>query len=97
LKQFNNPKPDNTRRLFQEYLGLDVTEGWTWANYDPDKAKAALNNLISKRCEAVHRSRQVPNGTPSAHLVKRDELVKAIRFINDLVSATDAFIDKKLE
>jgi len=97
LKQFNNPKPDNTRRLFQEYLGLDVTEGWTWANFDPDKAKTALNNLISKRCEAVHRSRQAPNGTPAAHLVKRDELVKAIRFIKDLVSATDAFIDKKLE
>lgn len=97
LKQFHNPKSDNTKRLFQEYLGLDVTEGWSWLNYDPEKAKTVLNNLIVKRGEAVHRSRQVPNGPPPAHLIKREELVKAIRFIKDLASATDAFIDKNLE
>lgn len=97
LKHFHNPKSDNTKRLFQEYLGLDVTEGWSWLNYDPEKAKTVLNNLISKRGEAVHRSRHVPNGSTSAHLVKREDLVKAIRFIKDLVTATDTYIDRNFE
>jgi hypothetical protein len=37
LKQFHNPNSDKTRRIFLEYLGLDVTEGWAWANFDPEK------------------------------------------------------------
>ena len=94
LKQFHNPNSDKTKRIFQEYLDLDVTEGWNWANYDPEKAKAALNSWIVKRGEAVHRSRPVTNGSPVAHLIKRDELEKAIRFIKELVKATDAHIDK---
>jgi hypothetical protein len=97
LKHFHNPKSDNTKRLFLEYLCLDVTQGWSWANYDPEKAKAALNNWIVIRGEVVHRSRQAPNGSPAAHLVKRDDLVKVIRFVKDLVNATDAFIDKNIE
>lgn len=96
LKGFHNPSSEKTKRLFLEYLGLDVTEGWTWANYEPDKAKAALNAWIVKRGEAVHRSRPVPNGIPAAHLVRKDELEKAIRFFKDLVKATDEFIEKKL-
>lgn len=96
LKNFHNPSPDKTKRLFQECLDLDVTQGWAWANYDPEKAKAALANWIVKRGEVVHRSRPVPNGASVAHLIKRDELEKAIRFIKDLVKATDAFIDKNI-
>jgi hypothetical protein len=95
LKQFHNPSSDKTKRIFQEYLELDVTEGWIWSNYDPEKAKATLNGWISKRGDAVHRSKPISNGTPVAHLIKRDELEKVIRFVKDLVKATDAFIDKK--
>lgn len=96
LKQFHNPSSDKTKRIFEEYLGLDVTEGWSWANYDSESARTTLNRWIGKRGDAVHRSKPVSNGDPPAHLVKRDELEKAIRFIKDLVSATDAFIDRKL-
>ena len=42
LKQFNNPSSDKTKRIFQDYLGLDVTNGWTWANYDPERASRLL-------------------------------------------------------
>jgi hypothetical protein len=97
IKQFHNPSSDKTKRIFQEYLGLDVTEGWTWPNYDPDKARATLNGWISKRGDAVHRSKPMNHGgSPVAHLIKRDELEKVIRFIKDLVRATDLFIEKSL-
>jgi hypothetical protein len=58
LKQFHNPSSDKTKRIFVEYVGLDVTLGWTWANYDPEKARSALNSWIAKRGDAVHRSRR---------------------------------------
>lgn len=96
LKQFHNPSADKTRRIFQEYLGLDVTEGWSWANYEPEKARTTLNNWIGKRGDAVHRSKPVNNGSPVAHLIKRDELEKVIRFVKDLVKATDAYVDNAL-
>lgn len=93
LKQFHNPSSDKTKRIFQEYLGFDVTEGWSWANYEPKKARATLNNWIGKRGDAVHRSKPLNNGPAAAHLIKRDELEKVIRFIKDLVKVTDEFID----
>lgn len=95
LKQFHNPSSDKTKRIFQEYLGFDVTEGWVWANYDCEKARATLNSWIAKRGDAVHRSKPMSNGSPVAHLIKRDELEKVIRFIKELVKATDLFIEAK--
>ena len=89
-KQFHNPNSDKTRRIFLDYLGFDVTEGWAWANFDPEKARTRLNHWITKRGHAVHRSKPLPSGEPSAHLIKRDELEKVIRFIKDLVKATDS-------
>jgi hypothetical protein len=37
----------------------------------------------------VHRSRTLQPGSPTAHAVKKDDLEKAIRFIKDLVTATE--------
>lgn len=96
LKQFHNPTSDKTKRIFEEYLGFDVTEGWCWANYDPAKSRTTLNRWIGKRGDAVHRSKPLNNGSPVAHLIKRDELEKVIRFIKDLVKATDVHVDKNL-
>ena len=96
LKQFNNPSSDKTKRIFQDYLGLNVTNGWTWANYDPERARAALNSWIGKRGDAVHRSKPINNGSPNAHLIKRDELDKVIRFIKELVKATDVYVGNNL-
>jgi len=73
---------------------VDVTAGWVWSNYDCEKAKQTLSYWIAKRGDAVHRSRPVPNGTPSAHLVKREELEKAIRFFKELVRATDEYLTR---
>lgn len=89
LKQFHNPKSDKTRTLFQDYLDIDVTVAWAWVNVTPEKAKAQLNQWIAKRGDAVHRSKPLATGVPAAHLIKRDELEKVIRFLKELVCATD--------
>ena len=58
-------------------------------HYDPPAAKKKLDELISKRGDAVHRSKPVAVGSPAPHLVNRDDLEKAIRFLKGLVEATE--------
>lgn len=89
LKRFHNPTSDKTRKLFLEYLEVDVCASWKWLNYDPSAAKRKLDELISKRGDAVHRSKPVTVGALSPHLVNRDDLEKAIRFLKGLVDATE--------
>jgi hypothetical protein len=89
LKRFHNPTSDKTKRLFLDYLEVDVTTGWKWLNFDPTLARKTLDELISKRGDAVHRSKPTNGGAPAPHLVKREELEKAIRFLKGLVDATD--------
>jgi hypothetical protein len=54
-----------------------------------------LNAWISKRGDAVHRSRPPTNGAAAPHLVKKEDLERLIRFVKDLVRTTDAFIESK--
>jgi hypothetical protein len=89
LKRFHNPTSDKTRRLFLDYLEIDVTASWKWTNYEPVTARKTLDDLISKRGDAVHRAKPVTVGVPAPHLVKREDLDKAIRFLKCLVEATD--------
>ncbi len=96
LKQFHNPNSEKTKRIFLEYLGFDVTEGWVWANYEPERARTVLNSWIAKRGDAVHRSKPVSNGASPAHLVRREDLEKVIRFIKDIAKATDLYIEVTL-
>ena len=89
LKRFHNPNSEKTKKLFQDFLGIDVTASWEWQHFDLVKAKKALDELINKRGDAVHRSKAAQVGMPAPHLVKRDELEKSIRFLKDLTRATD--------
>ncbi|MDD3936934.1 HEPN domain-containing protein [Rhodoferax sp.] len=89
LKRFHNPNSEKTKRLFLDYLEVDVCASWKWLHYDPPVAKKRLDELISKRGDAVHRSKSITVGAPSQHLVSRDELEKAIRFLKGLVEATE--------
>jgi len=86
LKTFNNPDSLKTKRLFEEFFGIDVTEKWEWNNYVPKQARTALNKWLKMRGEAVHRA-QIDITKP--HIVKRDDLEKCIRFFSDLVKSTD--------
>ena len=89
LKKFNNPNTEKTRKLFQEFLEIDVTASWNWNQYDFTKVKTTLDTLIAKRGEAVHRSSPKRGGPPAPHLITRDELKKAINFLKSLVDATE--------
>lgn len=89
LKRFYNPNTDRTKRLFLDYFEVDVTQGWAWNNYDIPLTKTTLNNLISKRGDAAHQANTSTNYNSEPHLIKRDELEKAIRFLKGLVDATD--------
>ncbi|MDQ1303938.1 MAG: hypothetical protein QG595_1921 [Pseudomonadota bacterium] len=90
LKRFNNPNAEKTKKLFSDFLEVDVTTGWEWQHFDVPKAKKTLDELIIKRGDAVHRSKPHTAGAPAApHLVKREDLEKSIRFLKSLVEATD--------
>ena len=89
LKRFHNPNSEKTKKLFSDYLEIDVCAGWKWAGYEPAAAKKKLDDLISKRGDAVHRSKVQSSGAPPSHLVNRDELDKAIKFLKALVEATE--------
>ncbi|MBT3068787.1 HEPN domain-containing protein [Rhodoferax sp. U11-2br] len=84
---------DKTRKLFLDYLQVDVTAGWKWLNYDPATAKKTLDDFIGRRGDAVHRSKPLAAGAPAPHLVRREDLDKAIRFIKGLVEATERALD----
>jgi hypothetical protein len=97
LKWFHNPNSDKTRQLFVDYLQIDVTRHWEWPNVDTNKAKKTLDDLIAKRGDAVHRSKPRSTAAPAPHLVKREELDKAIRFLKCLVDATEkSFLHNEL-
>lgn len=90
LKRFHNPTSDKTRKLFLDYMGLDVTKHWQWPGYDAASAKKKLDELLGIRGDIVHRSKAPDDGGPSKrHPVKREDLAKAIRFLKGLVEATD--------
>ena len=74
-----------------DFVGIDVTEKWSWANVDPMVARTGLNKWIKKRGDAVHRSRIEQNGP---HLAKRDELDKCVRFFKELVEATESALSE---
>lgn len=86
LKRFYNPNSERTKGLFKAYFDIDITEHWSWDNYTPPQAKKFLNEFISKRGDAAHRAN---TAATSAHVVKRDDLAKAIRFLKGLVRATE--------
>ncbi len=86
LKQFHNPGSLKTKKLFEEFFEVDITESWVWNNVEPKTARTQLNKWISLRGDAVHRV----NVDPTApHVIRKDELAKCIRFIEELVKATD--------
>ncbi|TOG38501.1 hypothetical protein CGJ01_24020, partial [Vibrio parahaemolyticus] len=57
LKYFHTPNSKKTKDIFERFLGVDVTEYWSWPGYeDKERTRAKLNDWIKKRGDAVHRS-----------------------------------------
>lgn len=89
IKRLNNPTAEKTRHLFFDYVGVDVTAAWSWNDVTPDKAKQLLDSLLTKRGAAAHRS-DAAGANHQAHLVKREDLQKAIKLLRQLVEKTDS-------
>lgn len=89
IKRLNNPNSEKVRQLSLEFLQRDITESWVWSNYQPKTACIQLNSWLSIRDDAVHQGRN--NADPKVpHLVKRDEVEKAIKFFKELVKVADS-------
>ena len=90
VKQFHNPTSEKTCKLFADFLGFsDVSKSWVWNHCERKRARRDLDALFLKRGKVVHRSRLPAAGTSTADLIRKDELEKAIRFLKDLVDATE--------
>lgn len=81
INQLNNPNSNKVPQLSLEFLLFDITELWQWNNFDKVAACAQLNKYLALRGEVVHQGRS-SHYSKNQHLVKRDELDKAISFFN---------------
>lgn len=90
IKRLHNPTSEKTIQLFRDYADIDLTNQWTWNNYDAKTVRERLNQYMKLRGDVVHRSRTISPGPPQPHPVTKEELEKVIRFLRSLVSATEA-------
>lgn len=96
LKTFHTPSTVRIKSIFDKYFDIDVTTGWEWNNFDQSKVKSELDIIAKKRGDVAHRSLRPQPGHPMPHAVTRDELSKHIRFICNLVTATEKFLSDKI-
>ena len=66
LKRLNNPSWERTKKLFKDYLQIDVTAHWNWSGYGRERATETLNSLLEMRGTVVHRSTPRSVGQPLA-------------------------------
>lgn len=88
INRLHNPTSEKVKKLFIEFLGVDITESWRWNNYSPKEARERLDKWLKMRGDAVHQVCQ-SNDPKNAHLIKRDDLDKSIRFFRELVKVTE--------
>ena len=89
ISRLHNPTSEKVKKLFVEFLGLDITESWRWNNYTPKDARERLDKWLKMRGDAVHQVCQSFD-PKNAHLIKRDDLDKAVRFFRDLVKVNQS-------
>jgi hypothetical protein len=94
ISRLHNPTSERTTELFRQYADVDLSGKWCWNGSDDEATRRRLNDYIKLRGEVVHRSRRVQPGPPEPHLVKKDELDKAIRFLKALVQATEVALTR---
>lgn len=87
IKRLHNPTSEKTIQLFLDYAGVDLNDHWKWNHFDVKTIKDSLNRYIKLRGEVVHRSAPRKPGQPQA--VTKEELEKVIRFLKNLVTATE--------
>ncbi len=95
IKRLHNPTADKTVQLFRDYAGVDVTDHWSWNQNDQKATRDRLNQYVKLRGDVVHRSRTIEPGPPRAHPVTKEDLERAIRFLKNLVQATERALSPK--
>lgn len=93
-KRLHNPTSAKTQKLFADFLDVDVTKTWAWPGMETPKVKEYLDSLLAKRGDAAHRSGASLSKTQNGHLVRKEDLEKAIKFLRILVEKTDQSFDK---
>lgn len=88
ISRLHNPTSEKVKKLFVEFLGVDITESWRWNNYSPKDARERLDKWLKMRGDAVHQV-CLSNDPKTAHLVKREDLEKAVRFFKELAVITE--------
>jgi len=95
IKRLHNPTADKTIQMFRDYADVDVTDHWSWNNTESKAIRDRLNQYIKLRGDVVHRSRPIEPGPPRAHPVTKEDLARAIRFLRNLVGATEKALSPK--
>ncbi len=96
ISRLHNPTAEKATELFRNYAGVDVGEHWKWNGVDAESACTRLNDYLKLRGDVSHRARVVREGPPQRHAVKREDLDRAIRFLKQLVKATDTALARKV-
>jgi len=89
IKRLHNPTSEKSLQLFRDFAGVELSESWTWNNFDAKTARQRLDEYIKLRGDVVHRSRPIPSGPTQADPVKKEDLKSAISFLKSLVQATE--------
>ena len=89
INRLHNPTSAKVIQLFRDFCGVDLTDAWMWNQMDAPSARKRLDDYIKLRGDVVHRSRKSLPGPTPPHPVNKDDLLKAIRFLKELVHATD--------
>jgi RiboL-PSP-HEPN len=90
IKRLNNPVSEKVIALFRDYAGTDLSKNWAWPNFDRRLVCERLDAYIKLRGDVVHRSPPKAEGRRKPDPVTKDELQKTIRFLKELVRATEA-------
>jgi hypothetical protein len=89
IRRLHNPTFEKTIQIFRDYAGVDLTDKWCWNNTEKSTVRERLDQYIKLRGDVVHRSRVISSGPPKAHPVRKEDLERVIRFLKDLVQATE--------
>lgn len=92
IKRLHNPTFDKTVQLFNNYLGVDLSEKWGWNQVDAKQIKERLDRYMKLRGDVVHRSIPTSNLQTNSHPINKEELEKVIRFLKMLVISTEKAI-----
>jgi hypothetical protein len=91
LSTLNTPKSKNVGDLSKRYVGVDITDSWSWRGMSGQRACRKLDRLIELRGELAHR---LVNYFEARSSIRRDRLINDIDFIERLAARTEEAILK---